>query len=511
MPQLRLILGDQLNARHSWFSQVNPDITYLMVEARSETDYVRHHIQKICAFFLAMRQFAAQLKDDGHQVIYISLNHPENQGSLAETLLYFSNKLQVDAIGYQLPDEYRVDMALQKALQSSGFKTEIAETEHFLTGRSDLEDIFKGKKQYLMERFYRIMRVKYNILMDAEGQPTGGKWNFDQDNRKTWKGHPTIPREAVVCNDISEIIQMLDEAGIDYFGNIQEDQLRWPVNRSQAILLLEHFIQHLLPKFGTYQDAMHTDENFLFHSRLSFALNVKILHPIEVVQAVEQAWKERPEEISLSQAEGFIRQIIGWREYMRGIYRAKMPEYASLNYFNHQRPLPSWYWSGNTKMNCLQKSIQGSLNNAYAHHIQRLMVTGNFALLTGIDPSEVDEWYLGIYIDALEWVEITNTRGMSQFADGGIVGTKPYVSTANYIDKMSNYCQGCHYDKSRKTGEKACPFNSLYWHFYHRHRHLLANNPRIGMMYITWDKMDETLQKSILEQAEYYLRNIESL
>jgi deoxyribodipyrimidine photolyase-related protein len=511
MPQLRLILGDQLNEHHSWFKQINPDITYLMVEARSETDYVRHHIQKICAFFSAMRHFAALLREKGHQVIYIPLNHPENKVSLADTLLYFANQLQVDSIGYQLPDEYRVDEALQKAALLSKMKVTVADTEHFLTGRTDFETMFKGRKQILMESFYRKMRVRYNILMDASGQPIGGKWNYDHDNRKTWKGQPPIPTAPDLSNDVSDIKSMLEAAGVDYFGNMQDNHLNWPVNRRQAIVFLEHFIQHLLPHFGTYQDAMHTDENFLFHSRLSFALNTKLLHPLEVVRAVENAWKQSPDSISLSQAEGFIRQIIGWREYMRGIYWAKMPGYAGMNYFRHQRPLPAWYWTGDTRMHCLEKSIKGSLNNAYAHHIQRLMVTGNFALLAGIEPSEVDAWYLGIYIDALEWVEITNTRGMSQFADGGIAGTKPYVSTANYIDKMSNYCKGCHYDKNLKTGKNACPFNSLYWHFYHRNRHLLANNPRIGMMYVTWDKMQEAVQTAILEQAEYYLKNIEKL
>ena len=274
---------------------------------------------------------------------------------------------------------------------------------------------------------------------------------------------------------------------------------------------MKEFIDFRLPWFGTFQDALTDADDFMFHSKLSFALNTKMLHPLEVIRAVEKAYFEDSEKISLNQAEGFIRQILGWREYMRGIYWLKMPEYANLNFFNHERKLPDWFWTGETKMNCMSKAIGQSLRHAYAHHIQRLMVTGNFALLAGIHPDEVDSWYLGIYIDAIEWVEITNTRGMSQFADGGIVGTKPYVSSANYFDKMGNYCQSCYYDKKEKTGEKACPFNSLYWHFYERHRDKLEKNPRIGMMYRTWDKMDKEKKQEILEKGEKILNNIENI
>jgi deoxyribodipyrimidine photolyase-related protein len=240
-------------------------------------------------------------------------------------------------------------------------------------------------------------------------------------------------------------------------------------------------------------------------------MNVKMLSPREVVDAAIQAWQQRPDKITIAQIEGFVRQIIGWREYMRGIYWAQMPRFGQLNYFGHQRALPQWYWTAETKMRCMQFSVGQSLTKAYAHHIQRLMITGNFALLAGIDPNQIDQWYLGVYMDALEWVEITNTRGMSQFADGGIVGTKPYVSSANYINKMSNYCKGCHYNAKDKTGENACPFNSLYWHFYHRHRALLGGNPRIGMVYPTWDRMKPADQQAILDKAEHYLANLDAL
>jgi deoxyribodipyrimidine photolyase-related protein len=509
MKTLRLLLGDQLNHHHSWFRTVDPNITYVFIEARSETDYVRHHIQKVAAFFAAMRAFARHLEESGHQVLYIPLHDAENKGSILSNLIHLSPGF--DLIAYQLPDEWRLDQELQTLSQRTGLPVQAIDTEHFLSSRSDLGDFFRGKKTYLMESFYRHMRVKHHILMQSDGKPEGGQWNFDHDNRQTWKGQVAIPPLPDVSTDVSDIVQMIREQGVACLGTIAADRLMWPVTRQQSLRLLEHFLEYLLPHFGSYQDAMHTSDPFLFHSRLSFAMNVKLLHPLELVKAVESAWRARPDEISLSQAEGFIRQVIGWREYMRGVYWARMPDYAGLNYFGHQAALPSWFWTADTKMNCLHHAIKGSLENAYAHHIQRLMVTGNFALLAGIHPDEVDEWYLGIYIDALEWVEITNTRGMSQFADGGIVGTKPYVSSANYIDKMGNYCGTCAYDKKAKLGEHACPFNSLYWHFYHRNRSLLERNPRIGMMYRTWDKMDAQQKTAILEQAEKNLARIEEL
>jgi deoxyribodipyrimidine photolyase-related protein len=275
--------------------------------------------------------------------------------------------------------------------------------------------------------------------------------------------------------------------------------------------VLDYFCQNFLKHFGDYEDAMHTDEKFLFHSRLSFAMNSKMLSPNEVIEKVIVFYHQNETEISLSQVEGFVRQILGWREYIRGVYWGKMPDYGTQNYFEHTTALPKWFWTGKTKMNCMKNAIHQSLDFAYAHHIQRLMITGNFALLAGVHPNEVDAWYLGIYIDAIEWVEITNTRGMSQFADGGIVGTKPYVSSATYINKMSSYCTGCFYDKSKKTGDKACPFNSLYWNFYDKHEAKLAKNPRIGMMYNVWRKMQPTAKAELLEQADFYLKNINNL
>ena len=370
--------------------------------------------------------------------------------------------------------------------------------------------MFRGKKQYLMENFYRAIRKEFNILMEGD-QPVSGRWNYDSDNRKKLPKQLNIPTPLLFERDVNDIFTMIQHAGIEYIGTIDPEKFIWPVTRKDSLSLLSYFLSTCLARFGTYQDAMSDRSWSLFHSRLSFAMNCKLLSPLEVVHQAIDYWEEHQEEISLAQLEGFIRQIIGWREYMRGIYWAHMPQYCEMNYFDHQRNLPAFFWNGKTNMSCLSHAIQQSLEYAYAHHIQRLMITGNFLLLSGIHPDEVDQWYLGIYIDAIEWVEITNTRGMSQFADGGIVGTKPYCSSSNYIHKMSHYCGKCHYDRKKKYGDKACPFNSLYWNFYNAHRAKLERNPRIGMMYRLWDKMDSTEREAIIAQASTYLSEIETL
>lgn len=505
---VRLILGDQLNGFHSWFNTVSNENLYVMMEIRQETDYAHHHIQKVLAFFTAMRSFSNWLKEVGHNVIYLTLDDPKNTQSLTNNLDWIIKENGADKFEYQLPDEFRLDAQLEKYAKGLVIPYGFVDSEHFLTQRSDLKRFFYGKKTYLMESFYRHMRKNFDILMDGQN-PTTGKWNYDAENRSKLPDTSLLRNHPDQSKSVDETYEMIATNGVATIGKLSEKGLNWPVTRKESIELLKFFCEELLPFFGKYQDAMHTDDPFLFHSKLSFALNVKLLHPLEVVQAVEEKWRNNPERYGIAQVEGFIRQVLGWREYMRGVYWAEMPDFSKLNYFAHKAPLPKYYWTGDTRMNCMSKAINQSLESAYAHHIQRLMITGNFALLAGIDPDEVDAWYLGIYIDAIEWVEITNTRGMSQYADGGIVGTKPYVSSANYIDKMSNYCSGCHYNKSKKFGEKACPFNSLYWSFYARNREKLENNPRIGFVYRTLDRMND--REKILAQADEYLANLEKL
>jgi deoxyribodipyrimidine photolyase-related protein len=480
--KLKLILGDQLNLQHSWFKEVDSSEVFVLMEMRQETDYAPHHIQKVVAFFGAMRNFSEVLKQAGHQVHYLALEDKANRQQLEANLNFLIEKFNADGFAYMEPDEYRLDLQLKEYVLGLNIPSEVVETEHFMTSRSELTEFFEGKKQLILEFFYRRMRKKFDLLMQLD-QPEGGQWNFDKNNRKKWKGTPTIPEPFYPkANDLEALKEMIENAGVKTIGSFDKNQFLYPLSRTQALEQLDYFCRYLLVHFGDYQDALHTDEVNLFHSRISFALNAKIIRPLEVVQTVIAYYREHSDDIELSQVEGFVRQIIGWREYMRGIYWKEMPAYASMNALENTNPLPEFYWTGKTKMNCLHQSISNSLENAYAHHIQRLMITGNFALLAQIHPDKVDEWYLGIYADAIQWVQITNTRGMSQWADGGVVATKPYVSAAAYIHKMSNYCDSCQYDKKKRVGEDACPFNSLYWNFLDDKKQFFAKNNRMAMM-----------------------------
>jgi len=507
---LRLLLGDQLNLNHSWFNTIDNNVIYVMMEVRQETDYVMHHIQKVLAFFAAMREFARELQKKGHQVYYIKLDDPENMQSIPGNLTKLIQEKKIARFEYQLPDEFRLDQQMQQYCESLSIPSKAIDTEHFLTARTNVAEHFKGKQQYLLESFYRMMRKRYDILLEND-QPVGGKWNYDVENRQPYDGKVPVPEPILFQNDVRELRQLLVKENVKTFGLIEDDKLIWPINRQQVLEALSFFVEQCLPYFGRYEDAMTKQHWSMFHSRLSFALNSKMLHPMETVEAALHAWEQNKSRITLPQIEAFVRQIIGWREYMLGVYWAQMPDYEKLNFFDHDCKLPHYYWDGETNMQCLHYCIGQSLKYAFAHHIQRLMVTGNFALLAGIHPDEVDAWYLGIYIDAIQWVEITNTRGMSQYADGGIIATKPYISSARYIQKMSDYCTGCHYDPKKKYGDRACPFNSLYWGFYNRHRGKLANNPRIGMMYRILDRFSDEERSSILKQGDWYLERIEGL
>jgi deoxyribodipyrimidine photolyase-related protein len=507
MQKLRLILGDQLNYGHSWYENANDDILYFMAEMKQETNYVKHHIQKVVAFFKSMRSFSDWLQRENHQVVYYNLDDEQNQHDLVDNLRQLIKKHNIEKFEYQLPDEYRLDEQLKNFCEEISIETNTFDTEHFLTSRTDFTKFFEGKKQMVMEYFYRDMRKKYDIMMISDKNPEGGKWNFDQSNRKKWKGTPEIPVEQNYKNSVLDIYEMIQKSGIETMGSMDLENFPWTTNRTDSLKLLDYFCENLLVHFGDYQDAMHTEERFLFHSRLSFAMNSKMLHPKEVIETVISYWRSHKETIDISQVEGFVRQILGWREYMRGMYWKQMPNYRTLNTLNNTNSLPDFYWTGNTKMNCLKHSITQSLENAYAHHIQRLMITGNFALLTQTHPDEVDAWYLGVYIDAIEWVEITNTRGMSQFADGGLVATKPYVSSGSYINKMSNYCKGCAYKVTKKIEDDACPFNSLYWNFLDEKRAHFKDNQRMFMMMSLLNKMDITKLEALKNRAQAIIAN----
>ena len=496
---LRLVLGDQLNPQHSWFGEVRADMVYALMEVRSETDYVRHHAQKVLGIFAAMRDFAQQLKASGHRVRYVAIDDPSNRQSLTANLDALVAHYGATAMEYQAPDEWRLDQALRVWGQVSAVPVRMVDSEHFLTVREEAAQQFAGKKQWLMESFYRQQRKKHHVLMTGRGQPEGGQWNFDANNRKPWPGSPAAPTDTRPCHDHSRLWQTIQAAGVHTMGEPQADRFRWPLNRSEALEQLDHFMAHALPHFGDYQDAMSQRSWHLFHSLLSFALNTKMLHPREVVQRTEQAWCSG--HAPLHAAEGFIRQILGWREYVRGMYWAHMPDYTQVNHLGHSRPLPDWFWTGHTRMACMANAIGQSLEHAYAHHIQRLMVIGNFALLAGLDPIALHHWYLGIYIDAFEWVEAPNTLGMSQWADGGRLATKPYVSSAAYLQRMGDHCKDCTYDAKVKTGERACPFNALYWDFFDRHRGDFEGNPRLGVVYHQLSRMAGESLTALKQQA----------
>jgi deoxyribodipyrimidine photolyase-related protein len=498
-PTLRLILGDQLNPLHSWFAEIRPDMVHVLMEVRSETDYVRHHAQKVLGIFAAMRDFASQLKAAGHRVRYIAIDHPSNRQNITSNLNALIAHYGAAAVQYQAPDEWRLDQQLRKWASTISVPVFMVGSEHFLTERDEAAILFSGKKQWLMESFYRQQRRKQRVLMTPDGKPEGGQWNFDVDNRKPWPGAPAAPADTRPCHNHSALWQTLVNAGIQTMGQPQAHAFRWPLNRHEALQQLDHFIAQALPHFGDFQDALSKDSWHLFHSLLSFALNTKMLHPLEVVQRAEQAWRNG--HAPLQAVEGFIRQILGWREYVRGVYWGHMPGYTEANQLGHTQPLPDWFWTGCTGMACLASAIGQSLEQAYAHHIQRLMVIGNFALLAGLDPIELHQWYLGIYIDAFEWVEAPNTLGMSQWADGGRLATKPYVSSAAYLQRMGNHCKGCVYDPKKRTGDKACPFNALYWDFFDRHRAQFKDNPRLGVVYHQLASMEGEALTALKAQA----------
>ena len=509
---VRLILGDQLNLNHSWFKKVSPDVVFVLMEVRSETDYVLHHAQKVIAIFAGMRRLAEQLKKSGHKVRYFHISDKDNTQHFASNLKKVIKDVGATRFEYQEPDEYRLDQELKSFAKDLELESACVSSEHFIDERAGVAKHFqKDAKRWVMESYYRRMRQRTDMLMESDGEPLGGQWNFDHDNRKPWKGKPNLVKSWDLSHDHSALWSEIQKSGAKTFGNPCADNFPWPQDRAEALAQLKAFIERGLPNFGDYEDAMHTDSDRLFHSRLSFALNVKLLSPIEVAQAAVKAHLKNPDTYPLAATEGFVRQIIGWREYIRGVYWAKMPDYEKSNGLEHTLSLPSWFWTGKVKMNCMKHSVGQSLETAYAHHIQRLMVIGSFCLTAGINPAEVEKWYLGVYIDAFQWVELPNVIGMSQHADGGFLATKPYCCAASYVSKMSNYCTGCMYDPKDRLGPKACPLNALYWDFWLRHQKRFLNNPRIGMAVRQAANMSPAEQSAVRKKADALRADIDNL
>lgn len=507
--ELRLILGDQLNTSHSWFNNADPAVLYLLAELPQEQTYVRHHVQKTCAILAAMHRFARHLDAEGHHVLYLTLDETDAYVTLDSLLDDIIRLTGVSRFSYQQPDEYRLQAQFAGYQHVELTHTGLADTEHFYIPMASLDDYFTRGKQPIMETFYRRMRVEQDILLEG-GKPLGGKWNYDQENRKKLPDKVPLPPPLEFSHDVSDILARLEAHGIATIGTAKP-MLDYALTRAESFRLLEHFLENCLESFGTYQDALSDRDWLLFHSRLSFSINVKLISPREVVDRVLEFWADNGERISLAQVEGFVRQILGWREYMRGIYWTEMPEYRKRNFFDAEQALPAFFWTGETDMACMRAAIKASLDYAYAHHIQRLMVTGNFSLLAGINPDNVDAWYLGIYADAFEWVQLPNTRGMSQYADGGIVATKPYISSGQYIQRMGGPCKTCVYNVKEKTGNDACPFNVLYWNFLLKHEEKLRGNRRMALMYKHVERMSPAQKAEVSEQAQQLLRDANSL
>lgn len=507
MKTLRLVLGDQLTPTLTALDDLDParDVV-LMAEVMGEATYVGHHQQKIALVFSAMRHFAAELCARGITVDYIALDAAGNTGTLSGEVARAITRHAPDRLVLTEPGEGRVLTIMQDWREELGLPVEIRADTRFIAAREDFEAFAKGRKTYRMEFFYRQMRRKTGLLMEGDN-PLGGQWNFDAENRRRLPDSLPLPQRLRFAPDetTQAVLALVKRRFSHHFGDLEP--FGWPVTREEALQALDHFIASALPLFGDYQDAMKRGEDFAFHSLLAPALNIGLLTPMEVCRAAERAYLEGA--APLNAVEGFIRQILGWREFVRGLYWHLMPEYAATNTLGAHRPLPAFYWTGQTDMACMAECIGATKRNAYAHHIQRLMVTGNFALLAGIEPAQIEEWYLAVYADAFEWVELPNVHGMVMHADGGLLGSKPYAASGAYINRMSDYCRSCRYDPKAKPGEGACPFNALYWHFLHENRVPLARNPRMALPYRALDGMDGALREAHLASARRFLASLE--
>lgn len=506
---LVVVLGDQLDLQSPALADFDcqADLVW-MAEVREESTHVWTHKCRIAIFLSAMRHFRETLKQAGYPVEYRELSPSGNRQAdkittLADALAIDLERLKPQKIVLVQPGEYRVQEDLVRCAAELDVPMEILEDTHFLCSREMFAKHAHGRKQLRMEFFYREMRKAHNILMEGD-KPVGGEWNFDHDNRGAFgkKGPGTIepPRLFKPDTITQSVIDLVEQEFASHPGSLAN--FDWPVTHKEARQALDDFVEHRLEHFGQFQDAMWTEEPYLYHSRLSAAMNLKLLSPREVIQVAKDAYHQR--NLPLASVEGFIRQILGWREYVRGIYWHFMPEYLQRNAMRAQEPLPDFYWTGKTDLHCLKQTIDQTLQYGYAHHIQRLMVTGLFSLLLGVDPKAIHEWYLAVYVDAVEWVELPNTLGMSQYADGGVMASKPYVASGKYIQRMSNYCQSCRFDPGESVGEKACPFTTLYWDYLLRHEKGLQKNPRMTMQLKNLGRLSNDQKSAIRSQAQQF-------
>ncbi|SDI48423.1 cryptochrome/photolyase family protein [Pseudomonas panipatensis] len=503
--RLGLLLGDQLSFDLELFDVLDGrQDALLMAEVEAEARYVAHHPRKIALIFSAMRHFAEALRERGWRVIYVRLDDAGNSGSLPGELRRWHDALGAPQVHVTECGEWR----LEQALRDCGLPLVWHADRRFLCSREDFACWAGGRRQLRMELFYREMRKRAGLLLEPDGRPLGGAWNLDAENRKALPRGLRGPFPARFAADAitREVLALVGARFSDHYGSLAG--FDYPVSHAEAQALWQHFLDFSLAAFGDYQDAMAEGEPYLFHARISAALNIGLLDVRQLCADVDSAYRQG--RVPLNAAEGFIRQLIGWREYVRGIYWLRMPEYAGLNAFGNRRPLPAFYWTGATGMRCMAQTIGQTLELGYAHHIQRLMVTGNFALLAGIAPTAICEWYLAVYLDAFDWVELPNTLGMVMHADGGYLGSKPYCASGRYIQRMSDYCGGCRYRVDQATGASACPFNALYWHFLMRHRQQLSGNPRLAMVYRNLQGMDEGRREALWRRGEELLAQLDA-
>ncbi|QDT64865.1 cryptochrome/photolyase family protein [Calycomorphotria hydatis] len=507
MRNLVVVLGDQLNHDSAAFDgfNVSTDAVW-MAELAEETEHVWCHKLRIALFFSAMRHFREELKEKDITVHYRELaNRPTRNEArtFKKALLEDVPRLKPEKLIVVQPGDYRVQSQLEEAAKEHDLELEIREDRHFHCTIEEFREFRKGRKSLLLETFYRDMRKRHNILLTQDGDPVGGEWNFDKENRETFGKSgprdlptPYSPRTDDITDDV---IALVKERFAKHPGSL--DSFDIAVKRDQARRWLDDFIKERLPLFGTYEDAMWEEEAVLYHSRLSALLNVKLLSPQECVEKAVEAYESG--HVEINNVEGFVRQILGWREFVRGIYWTEMPEYAELNHFDTTYPLPYFYWTGETEMNCVKHAMHSVINHGYTHHIERLMVLGNLALTYGLAPYEFHEWHVAMYLDAIDWASLPNTLGMSQFGDGGIVGTKPYCSTGKYVNRMSNYCDGCRFDPAEASAENACPLTTFYWDFLDRNAAKLSSNHRMAMQLKNVRRKREKGElKAILQHAQ---------
>ena len=505
MKRLVLILGDQLTTNISSLKDFcTKNDMILMCELHEEATYVKHHKKKIAFVFSAMRHFALALKKKNYNVKYIHFDDDHNTGSFRGEVQKAIQAHHIDAVIVTHPGEYRLLKEFKTWKRTLGIDVEIREDDRFLSSIEEFKQWAGSKKQLRMEYFYREIRKKYGILY-RDNQPIGGQWNFDSDNRQPPKKGLDSPKPYHTKPDTItlEVLDLVNARFADHFGDL--NPFHYAVTREDALEALNYFIKNNLKNFGQYQDAMIENNPWMFHSHISFYLNCGLLSPKECIDAAQEAYHKK--HAPINSVEGFIRQVAGWREFVRGIYWLKMPGYGEMNFLQAKNPLPNFFWDANTDMNCLKQCISETKNHAYAHHIQRLMILGNYALLTGINPKEVQEWFLSVYADAYEWVEMPNVVGMILFADGGFLASKPYAAGGNYIKKMSNYCQNCAYRVNEKTGDTACPFNYLYWNFLDQHREKLGKNFRLQFLYKNLDKMDPNYLALIKKRSAEWIKH----